>query len=232
MPRMTEFNYYSLEYANNASGLVVVVDVLRAFTTAAYAFNVGAAKILPVSGVEEAIQLRKTIPGSLIMGEVDGEKPAGFDFGNSPADISALDLSRSTLIQRTSAGTQGIVRAVNADQLFAASFVVAKATAEVILRHNPTEVSFVITGESAGHDGDEDRACAEYIQAMVMNEAIDHRPYIERVGSSSAGRSFLDGSIQTVSKKDFFLSIQTDIFPFTLPVQREETLWVMTNDWL
>ena len=225
---MTDFNYYSLENAHEASGFVVVVDVLRAFTTAAHAFNVGAEKILPVAGVEEAIQLRKRIPGSLIMGEVDGEKPAGFDFGNSPAAISVLDLSGRTLIQRTSAGTQGIVRAVNANHLFAASFVVAKATAEVILRCNPAVVSFVITGESAARDGDEDRACAEYIQAVVMNEVTDKSAYIERVGSSSAGRSFLNDRNQTFLRNDFVMSIQTDIFPFTLPVEWEDSLWVMT----
>jgi 2-phosphosulfolactate phosphatase len=228
---MTDFNYYSLEDADKANGFVVVVDVLRAFTTAAHAFNVGVEKILPVAGVEEAIQLRKRIPGSLIMGEVDGKKPPGFDFGNSPAAISALDLCGKTLIQRTSAGTQGIVRAMNANYLFAVSFVVAKATAGEIIRRNPAVVSFVITGESVARDGDEDRACAEYIQALVMNEITDKSEYIERVGRSSAGRSFLDGRNMISLKNDFIMSIQAYIFSFTLPVMLEDSLWVMTTDW-
>jgi 2-phosphosulfolactate phosphatase len=231
MPRMTDFNYYSLEDADKATGFVVVVDVLRAFTTAAHAFNVGVEKILPVSGVEEAVQLRKRIPGSLIMGEVDGIKPVGFNFGNSPAAFCSIDLSGRTLIQRTSAGTQGIVRAVNANHLFAASFVVAKATAGEILCQKPAEVSFVITGESAARDGDEDRACAEYIQALVINELTDKSEYIERVGRSSAGRSFLDVRNKNILMNDFIMSIQADIFHFTLPVKREDSLWIMTNKW-
>lgn len=227
---MIDFNYYTLNEARNATGVVVVIDVLRAFTTAAHAFDVGAIKILPVAGVDEAVQLRKEIPGSLIMGEVDGEKPAGFDFGNSPTAISELDLSGRILIQRTSAGTQGIVSALNADQVLAASFVVAKPTAEVILRFNPAVVSFVITGESMGRDGDEDRACAEYIQEMVKGETPDPAFFIQRVSRSTAGRSFLMKNDQSTLPKDLNLSIQANGFPFALPVKREESKWVMYSE--
>jgi 2-phosphosulfolactate phosphatase len=89
---MTAFKFFTLDEALMASGLVVVIDVLRAFTTAAHAFDRGAEKILPVASVKEAFQLRKRLPGSFIMGEVDGIKPEGFDFGNSPDQISAMDL--------------------------------------------------------------------------------------------------------------------------------------------
>lgn len=227
---MTDFKYFSLDKANQANGLVVVIDVLRAFTSAAYAFNGGAEKILPVAGVKEALQLRKRIPGSLIMGEVGGVKPPEFDIGNSPASISKLNLNRKIIIQRTSAGTQGIVLAKNADQLFAASFVVAKATAETIHRLNPEVVSFIITGESMGRDGDEDRACGEYIQKLINDWAADHTAFIHRVGTSSAGRSFLEGENFSGSEKDFELSIQTNIFPFALPVHRKDSLLIMCCD--
>jgi len=149
-----EFKFYPLEKAHEAHGVAVVIDVLRAFTTVAFALNAGANLIYPVAGVEEAIQLRNKLPRSLIMGEESGNKPEGFDFGSSPADISQADLSNKTLIQRTSAGTQGIVRVVYADLIIAASFVVAKATADHIQMLRPPLVSFIITGESQGRDGD------------------------------------------------------------------------------
>lgn len=41
---------------------VVVIDVLRAFTTAAYAFDAGVGEMLLVSTVEEAFELKKTLP--------------------------------------------------------------------------------------------------------------------------------------------------------------------------
>lgn len=229
---MIDFKYFSLDEANRARGLVVVIDVLRAFSTAAYAFNAGAEKIMPVAGVEEALQLKQRIPGSLVMGEVDGVKPLEFDFGNSPADISTLDLNGKTMIQRTSAGTQGIVLAENAKQLFAASFVVAKATAKKIQRLNPEVVSFIITGESLGRDGDEDRACGEYIHALIEDPAADHTAFIDRVGNSSAGKSFLGGSDLIGLKEDYKMSIQSNLFSFTLPVHRDGSLFIMCCDQL
>ena len=50
-----------LEGADRASGAVAVIDVLRAFTTAAVAFARGAAQIVMVGGVEEALALRERV---------------------------------------------------------------------------------------------------------------------------------------------------------------------------
>src|SRR5512136_1543681 len=105
------FQYTTLETCYKAKNTVVVIDVIRAFSTAAYAFGAGAESITLVSGVKEALELRAAIPGALVMGEVGGIKVDSFDFGNSPAEFLGLDLSGKALIQRTSAGTQGIVRA-------------------------------------------------------------------------------------------------------------------------
>ena len=226
---MIEFKYYPLEKAHKAQGVAVVIDVLRAFTTAAFALNAGANLIYPVAGVEEAIQLRKKLPRSLIMGEENGSKPEGFDFGNSPVDISQADLSNVTLIQRTSAGTQGIVRVVNADLILAASFVVAKATADHIQMLRPPLVSFIITGESQGRDGDEDQACAEYIEALVKNSQPDPLAYIERVRCSDVGRIFLGGRNTNFQHQDLLMSIQVDLFPYLLKISRENNRLVMVR---
>ena len=127
-----KFNYYSLETCHEAKGLVVVVDVIRAFTTSAVALARGAREILPVGTVEEALEYKRNHPGALAFGEVGGIPPQGFDFGNSPTHTDALDLQGRTIVQRTSAGTQGIVRSRMAQHLVAASFVVAKATVKYI----------------------------------------------------------------------------------------------------
>lgn len=220
---MIDFRYYSLDQAQDAQGTAVVIDVLRAFTTAAFAFDVGAKVINPVSGIDEAIHLGKEISDSLIMGEDHGCKPEGFDFGNSPLAISRENLSGKTVIQRTSAGTQGIVRAVNASQIIAASFVVAKASAEYLRLLQPDIVSFIITGSSFGRDGDEDKACAEYIEALVTGRDPEPSHFISRVGSSTVGRIFLDRSHECFHPHDLSLSIQVDRFPFFLQVSRENT---------
>jgi len=107
---MTEVLYYPLAEAHFARGAVVVIDVLRAFTTAAFAFHSGAKEIYPAASVEDTMGLKARIPGALVMDEVDGYKPEGFDFSNSPADIQQADLHNRSLVQHTSAGTQGIIR--------------------------------------------------------------------------------------------------------------------------
>jgi 2-phosphosulfolactate phosphatase len=227
MSVMTTYNYLNLDEAQEACGVVVVIDVLRAFTTAAHAFNAGARKIYPVAEVAQAIQLRAEIPGACVMGEVNGIQPDEFDFGNSPDEIRQQNLMGKIMIQRTSAGTQGIVRAGHIDQLFAASFVVAKATAQHISALNPNEVSFIVTGASMGRDGDEDRACGEYIQAIISGEKPSPELFTQRVKQSTAGKAFLTNKTESRLSKDLLLCIEIDRFLFSLSVHRENALWVM-----
>jgi 2-phosphosulfolactate phosphatase len=101
-----------LSGAERATGSVVIIDVFRAFTTAAVVLARGAAKIVMVSGAEEALALRSAGVGQLCMGEVRGRAPWDFDLGNSPVEASQANVDGKTIIQRTSAGTQGIVTAM------------------------------------------------------------------------------------------------------------------------
>src|SRR5262252_6630283 len=113
-----------LEGAIRAAGSVAVIDVFRAFTTAAVALANGASSIVMVRTVDEALALREAGIGQICMGEVQARAPDGFDFGNSPFEVSTVDFRDKTIIQRTSAGTQGIVEAATkAQRLYAASLV-------------------------------------------------------------------------------------------------------------
>jgi 2-phosphosulfolactate phosphatase len=100
-----------LDGATQATGAVAIIDVFRAFTTAAVVLANGASHIIMVSTVEEALALREGGIGQCCMGEVRGRAPTGFDFGNSPFEVNETDFSGKVVIQRTSAGTQGIVAA-------------------------------------------------------------------------------------------------------------------------
>jgi 2-phosphosulfolactate phosphatase len=227
---MTKFFYYPLSDVHMALGVTVVVDVLRAFTTAAYAFGAGADEIYPVGTIDEALKLKTELPNGLTMGEVDAKKPEAFDFGNSPAAISKQKLQGKIMIQRTSAGTQGIVQAVNADHLLAASFVVASATANYLRRLETSNISFIITGDSLGRDGDEDRACAEYIAALVSGHQPNPDIFIERVKKSTVGRLFLNGDNPHLSEQDFLMSTRVDQFDFPLVVYRDKQRLVIRRN--
>ena len=121
-----------IDGAKKATGLTIVIDVFRAFTTACFIMNNGAEAIYPVGSVREAFRLKSEIPDSLLVGERNEVIVPGFDYGNSPANIEHIDFSGKNIIHTTSAGTQGIVNAVNADEIITASFVNATAVARYI----------------------------------------------------------------------------------------------------
>jgi len=212
-----KFNYATLETCHTANGLVIVIDVLRAFSNAAYAFSRGAKEIILVSTVEEALALKAQIPNSKAMGEVHGLPPPGFDFGNSPTQILEEDLMGLTLVQRTGAGTQGAVRCVNADVMLASSFVVAGATVKHVLSIAPPEVTFVITG---GFNNDEDVSCAEYLEALFKNQTPDTKPFAKRVYDSRDAKEHLDPNYPEFPETDLDYCTQISRFNFSMPITR------------
>lgn len=222
------FHYTSLDDCHTAKGVIIVIDVLRAFSTAAYAFSRGAREILLVSTVEEALSLRQQIAHSRVMGEVGGLRPEGFDFGNSPTYISQEDFSGMTLIQRTSAGTQGVVRSRGADVVLASSFVVAGATVKYVSGLNVSEVTFVITGKRAD-GGDEDLACAEYLETIMRGDHPDKKPFIQRVLGSRDALQHLDPAETGFPLSDLEYCTQVDKFDFALPVTRENGNIIMRH---
>jgi 2-phosphosulfolactate phosphatase len=216
-----KFHYTDLEDCHTAKGLVIIVDVLRAFSTAAYAFSRGAREIILVSDVKEALALKAQFPNSKVMGEDGGLPPEGFDFGNSPTHISTQDLTGVTLIQRTGAGTQGAVRSRNAEVMLASSFVVANATVRFVRELRVSEVSFVITGKSHS-SAEEDLACAEYLEQLLKGNCPDTKPYIQRVFDSRDAIQHLDPNETAFPLSDLEYCTQIDKFDFAMPIARED----------
>lgn len=218
-----KFNRYTLEDCHKAAGIVLIIDVLRAFSTAAYAFSRGAREIRLVSEVQEALDLKAQIPNAKAMGEVGGLPPEGFDFGNSPTRILEHDLSGLTFIQRTGAGTQGAVRAVNADVMVATSFVVACATMDYVLALKPEEINFIITG---GTGNDEDVACADYLEKQFTGQAVEARHFIQRVYAARDALEHMEEHPQ-FPYADLDYCSRIDVFDFVMPIMRENGQLVM-----
>jgi 2-phosphosulfolactate phosphatase len=224
-----EFEYFTLDDCHAATGTVVAIDVLRAFSAAAFALAAGAKDILLTSTIDEAFELKQRFPGALIFGENRGLKVDGFDFGNSPTELLGQSLSGKRLIQRTSAGTQGVVRSAQARQLLVGSFVCAAATARYLRRLAPKAVSFVITGRNYKFDGDEDLAFAEYLAALLRGESPDPAPYLARVPRSTAGRKFTDPNQPKFLASDLEFCMQLDRFDFAMPVNRYDGLLILNR---
>ncbi|HXW10498.1 MAG TPA: 2-phosphosulfolactate phosphatase, partial [Steroidobacteraceae bacterium] len=109
--------------AARARGIALVVDVFRAFTVAPHAYAAGASRLIPVAAVEDALALRQRLPDALLVGERHARRLPGFDAGNSPTEILALDLAGRPVVHTTHAGTQGLVAATGADEVLTASLV-------------------------------------------------------------------------------------------------------------
>ena len=61
-----------IEGARRARGIVVIIDVFRAFSTACYTFAQGASSVVAVGEIEEARSLKSNNPGWVLIGERGG----------------------------------------------------------------------------------------------------------------------------------------------------------------
>ncbi|HUI28414.1 MAG TPA: 2-phosphosulfolactate phosphatase [Candidatus Kryptonia bacterium] len=215
-----------LRGAGEAEGTVVIVDVLRAFTTAAVALARGAAKIILVASTGEALDLRRGGIGELCVGEVHGRRPDGFDFGNSPFELSTADVAGRTLIHSTTAGTVGVTAARRATTILAASLVNAAATAHVILRDRPALVTIVAMGAQADTRADEDELCALYLRNLLQGRQPDRDAIRSLVLASAESQNYDDPSRPQFDPRDREIALQIDSIPLAIRVQRESDLLV------
>lgn len=163
----------------------------------------------------------RALQAKLVIGAVGGGDPiAGFDFGNSPSSLQRADLTGRPVVMTTAAGVRGLQRYRPARRLYAASLVCARATAAAIRAAGADEVCFVITGEWVDRDGDEDVACADYIEALLSGESCDPAVFARRVRDSDFGRRFSAGTWPNLPLADLDLAAQADYFDFAMPVGR------------
>jgi len=207
----------------------VVVDVLRAFTTTAYALARGAKEIILVSTIEQAFALREPDADYLLVGEVNGLPIDGFDLPNSPSAFENLVLGNRRLVLGTTAGTQGVVLAKQASQLFVASLCVATSTAHSIRALNPEVVTFVETGVRPTGGGEEDSACADYISSLLLKPPIDVADIHNRVLESQAAAKFLNKEGFDFPKTDLQHALKIDCFQFAMKVETADNLLILKS---
>lgn len=208
-----------IEGAKKARGLTVIIDVFRAFSLEAYLFANGAEKIIPVGDEALARRLKSENPDFILAGERNGKILPGFDTGNAPSELWRLDINGKTVVHTTSAGTQGIANAENADEILGASLVNAKATAEYIKASGAEEVSLVCMGWAAQYPTEEDTLCAEYIKSIVEGEPFDIRLGVESLKYTSGAKFFDPNQNDVFPKEDFFMCTDVDKFDFVLKLE-------------
>ena len=222
--------YHLLEGAEKAEGTVVVIDVFRAFSLEAYMFQKGVKKIFPVKTVEEAFALKKQHPEYILCGERNGKIVEGFDVGNSPSQVSSLDLSGKCVIHTTSAGVQGLVSCRKADRVLTGALVNAKAVAEYIRSIHPDKVSLVAMGLNGRQKTDEDELCARYIQSLLQSTPLQHMETLCQALKETDGKKFFDPlQLSVFPQQDFYDCIRTDSIDVVLQASKVNGILSVEN---
>ena len=213
--------HFDLSNCEDARGCTAAIDVIRAFSSAAYAFASGAAELLCTDSTASAFRLKQTHPGSLAMGEeCDGADIGFFEMNNSPYRLLEHDLRGRTIIQRTTSGTVGLVRPQQAQTLLACSLVNAAATARYIRQLQPDELDFIETGIHPGGRGDEDIACADYIESILLGNPLPEEEIIFRMMHSEEIKFFENGDFERFPLEDLEMLSRINCFDFTMVGER------------
>jgi len=120
----------------------VVIDVLRATSTITVALASGYERVLVAGGIDQARELRAE--GRVLAGEVECERPPGFDLGNSPEET--LTPRGPELILATTNGAPAIIAAAaSCGEVLAACLLNLDAVVTA-LAERPLDVLIVCAG--------------------------------------------------------------------------------------
>lgn len=207
--------------AARARGFALVIDVFRAFTVAPHAIAAGATRVLPVAEIEDALALRSRLRGAVLVGERHARRLPGFDAGNSPTEVIALGVAGRPVVHTTHAGTQGLVAATGADEVYTASLVNVSALARYLRGRSPRQVTIVRMGHEARERCAEDDLCAEVLVDLLEGrEPPTTEAVRERLRDAPAARKFFDPACDWAPRTDFDYCTEVDRFDFVLRLRR------------
>jgi 2-phosphosulfolactate phosphatase len=176
---------------------IVAVDVIRATTTAVTGVALGR-RCFPAPTIEEAIPLAAKLENPLLVGEVGGNMPYGFDLTNSPAQLAELaDVSRPMILLSTS-GTLLIGESRGAEAVYAACLRNVRAQASRLVRDH--ERVALIGAGGRGEFREEDQLCCAWIGDLLVDagyEPADERTVelIERWRGADASAIAMSKSV-------------------------------------
>jgi 2-phosphosulfolactate phosphatase len=144
---------------------IVVVDVLRATTTAVTAVYLGR-RCYPAPSLDVAVPLAARLQNPLLVGELGGNMPYGFDLTNSPAELERRDDVERPMILLSTSGTALLHEARHAGVLYAACLRNWTAQVRALVgRHAHVAV---LGAGTRGEFREEDQICCAWIAAGLL----------------------------------------------------------------
>lgn len=144
---------------------IVAIDVIRATTTATTAVSLRR-RVFPARSSDEAAVRAAGLPGALLVGELGGNKPVGFDITNSPAEIARRTDVHRPMVFVSSSGTQLILNAAGGDAVYLACLRNYSAVARHVAA-NHESVAVIGAGTRGQFRREDQIGCAMVASALV-----------------------------------------------------------------
>jgi len=156
------------EPEGHADSIVVIIDILRATSAICTAFANGAASIIPVATVNEAMEYKRK--GYLVAAERDGYVLDFADFGNSPFNFTTAKVAGKTIVYSTTNGTGLINLASSAGYIIIGSFLNISSLVKWISGREKDVV--VLCAGWKNRFNLEDTICAGAIAARLLSTSL------------------------------------------------------------
>lgn len=194
MTRTVAIARYPSLGASDEEWTVVGIDVIRATTTAVTAVAAGR-RCFPVPSVEAALPLAARLENPLLVGELGGNMPYGFDLQNSPAEMDRRTALHRPVILLSSSGTGLLSAAAARSRTYAACLRNVRAQAQrLIAAHDRV---LLLAGESRGEFREEDRLCCGRLAGALLEAGFEPRDLLveETVKrwANAPDEAFMDG---------------------------------------
>jgi 2-phosphosulfolactate phosphatase len=154
--------------------VVIVVDEIRASTTITTLLDLGCTDVFIEGTLDGARRLARST-GSLLVGERHAVRPAGFDFDNSPSQLSRADLRGRSVVLSTTNGTAILRRVRTAEHALVGCLRNAQACAEV-----------AVSLAAAGTGGIQ-VVCAGRERRFVLEDAVAAGVIVRRIVDAVRG---------------------------------------------
>jgi len=155
--------------ANGMADAAVVIDVLRATTTMAWALQNGAEAIQAFADLGALDAAAKAWPADrcLRAGERGGARLEGFQLGNSPLAVTEELVGGKRIFMSTTNGTRSLDRVRSAPLLVTAALVNRSAVAQRLLGAKPATVWVVGSGWEGDYSLEDSLAAGAVVAALL-----------------------------------------------------------------
>lgn len=203
--------------AARTGSVLVVVDAFRASTTISLLVSRGA-RVVPVASIREAATAR----ADLRVGERGSAKVAGFDFGNSPTEISAAHIpAGATAVMSTTNGTRVVEAGLGAAAVYTGAFVNAGHLADRLYEGFPDAEVVVVGCGWEGRRASEDESAAGAILHRLRRRGSELDPrarlvadrYLRRPPSALRTNSAARRLLRLGHEEDIELCLREDTVP-------------------